>query len=290
MNIMTKAGDSGAVIPARDEKLVVSPSQDGPFAIAFSEIAEAIRLSPVWLHAGWINVLWRFRRTRLGPFWHTLALGGFILTMGTIWSAVLKQDPLQYFRSMSINFIVWSFVASFIIEGTGTLTSAQHTALSMRFPYIAFAFGHVWRALILLAHHSVLYFLMLIATMHAPGLPVLLAIPGFVVLALNGVWLSLLFGIICLRWRDMAIVTSIAMQVLLLATPVFWEKHMLGERLAFAADYNPLYHFLTIVREPLLGNLPPIESWVWSLGMLAVGMTSTLWIYGRYRNRMPYWY
>jgi ABC-2 type transport system permease protein len=290
MNITLKTGEHGVESLRREERFVVSPSPDGPFAIAYAEMVDAARLAPVWLHAGWINVMWRFRRTRLGPFWHTLALAGFIITMGTIWSAVLQQDPLPYFRYVAINLILWSFISSFITEGTVTLTGGQGTALAMRFPYIAFAFGHVWRALLLLAHHSILYFVVIAATMHSVGWPVLLAVPAIAVLAANGIWLSLFFGIVCLRWRDMAIATSVAMQVLLLATPVFWEKHMLGDRLAFAADFNPLYHLLTIAREPLLGNFPPLESWIWSLGMLVVGMTATLWIYGRFRYRMPYWF
>ncbi|QCI63173.1 ABC transporter permease [Phreatobacter stygius] len=273
-----------------DKKVLVSPAPGGPFAIALRDLAEAVRLAPVWLHAGWIDVVWRFRRTWIGPFWHTLGLAAFVLTMGVVWSTILRQDPLQYFRYVTVSLIVWALIASFVTEGTGILVAGQSTALSMRFPFFAFAFAHVWRALLLFAHHFLLYVLVMVGTLHSPGWPSLLAIPGLLLLTANGVWMSLLSGLLCLRWRDLAPATGTAMQIALFVTPVFWPKEMLGPQLAFAAELNPLFHMVRIVREPLLGITPPLVSWVWVASTLAAGSAVTLWAYGRHRDRIPYWY
>jgi ABC-type polysaccharide/polyol phosphate export permease len=80
------------------------------------------------------------------------------------------------------------------------------------------------------------------------------------------------------------------MQIAIFATPVYWPKEMLGPQLAFAADYNPLFHLVLILRDPLLGNVPPLESWIWALVTFAVGSVATLWVYGRNRDRLPYWF
>jgi ABC-type polysaccharide/polyol phosphate export permease len=160
----------------------------------------------------------------------------------------------------------------------------------MRYPYIAFTFAHVWRALLLFAHHFVLYIVVMVITLHVPGWPVLLAVPALALIAANGIWLSLLFGMASLRWRDLIPATTTAMQIMMFVTPVFWSKEMLGPELAFAADFNPLYHFVRIAREPLLGTVPPLTSWIWVAGTLVCGMTLTLWVYGRFRDRMAYWY
>jgi ABC-type polysaccharide/polyol phosphate export permease len=167
-----------------------------------------LRLWPVWLHAGWIDVVWRFRRTRLGPFWHTLGLAAFVLTMGVVWSSILRQDPVNYFRYVTVSLIVWTLIASLITDGTNIIIAGQSTALSMRFPYAAFAFAHVWRALLLFGHHFVLYVLVMLGTLHSPGWVVVLALPALVLLTANGVWMSLLIGIMCLRRRDLIPATS----------------------------------------------------------------------------------
>ena len=125
---------------------------------------------------------------------------------------------------------------------------------------------------------------------HSPGWQVLLALPALLLLLANGVWMSLLAGIICLRWRDLIPATFSAMQIAIFVTPVFWPKELLGPNLAFAAELNPLYHLVQIMRDPLLGNVPPVESWLWVLTTLVVGSVLTTWVYGRNRDRMAYWY
>lgn len=279
------ASGSSAIPPVAS-----SPSPGSPMVIALRDCKRAIKLSPMWLHSGWIDMVWRYRRTRIGPFWHTLSLASYVIVMGVIWSAALKQDLAQYLRFVGTSLIVWTLLASFITDGTATLISGESTALSMRFPYIAFTFQHVWRALILFAHHFVLYFLILIGTWHSPGLVALLAIPGLLLLLANGFWMSLLSGMVSLRRRDSIPAISSVMQIAIFITPVFWPKGSLGPQLAYAADFNPLYHLVTIVRAPLLGSYPPMVSWVASLATLALGSLCTFYVYGRTRDQFAYWY
>ena len=275
---------------ARRRVHFVSPVSSNPFVVALADLREAIGLAPVWLHAGWINVVWRFRRTTLGPFWHTLGLAAFVLVMGTLWSRILHQDPSHYFRYVTVSMIVWGLIGSFLTEGSMSLVSAEATALSMRFSFIAFSFAQVWRAVILFAHHLVFYVFVMVITWTPPGWPLILAIPAMILLLANGVWISLLTGLLCLRWRDLIPATLAAQQILMFVTPVFWPKDLLGERLAFAADYNPLYHLIVILRAPMLGEIAPVESWLWSAATLVVGALVTAWVYGSKRNRIPYWY
>jgi len=270
--------------------LAISPSPGTPLAIALRDCKRAVKLSPMWLHSGWIDMVWRYRRTRIGPFWHTLSLGIYVIVMGVIWSAALKQDSAQYFRFVGTSLVVWTLISSFITEGTVTLIAGESTALSMRFPYVAFTFQHVWRALILFAHHFVLYLLIIIGTWHAPGWVAFMAFPGLLVVLANGIWMSLLAGIISLRRRDFIPAISSIMQIAMFVTPVFWPKGSLGPQLAYLAHLNPLYHLLTVVRAPLLGSFAPTESWIASLVTLVIGSIVTFYVYGRNRDQFAYWY
>lgn len=268
----------------------VSPSPGGPFSVAMQDVRDAFRYSPVWLHGGWVDVVWRFRRTRLGPFWHTLGLAVFVIVMGFIWSRVLNQDPVAYFQYISTSLITWSLISSLANDGTAILINGQYTALAMRYPYIAFAFAHVWRSLLLFLHHIILYILIMLGTLYNPGWALLLAIPGLLLVLANGIWVSLLFGMIGLRRRDFGPAVASGMQLLMFVTPIFWQKDLLGPKLAWASDYNPFYHVLNVVREPLLGRLPATESWIWVIATLVIGSLLTLWLYGRNRDRIVYWY
>ena len=268
----------------------VSPSPGGALLVALRDIAEALRYAPVWLHAGYVDVLWRFRRTRLGPFWHTLGLAAFVILMGVVWSKILNQDPVGYFHYVATSLIVWSLIASLITDGTSILIAGQSTALAMRYPYVAFAFAHVWRAFLLFAHHFVLYIVMMGTTLYNPGMVALLAIPGLLLVLANGVWLSLFVGMATLRHRDVGPALASGMQLMMFATPIFWPKDMLGPDLAWVSEYNPLYHLLHILQKPLLGQWPETASWLWALGCLVVGGLATLLVYGARRDRLVYWY
>jgi ABC-2 type transport system permease protein len=269
---------------------VDTPSIGRSLAVALCDLKDAIDRYPLWIHQGWIDVVQRYRRTRIGPFWHTLNLGIFIVSMGTIWAVILKIDPYSYFRYVTINLTIWTLISNAITEGTGILIAGQATALSMRFPYSAFALAHVWRGLLMFGHHSLLYLLVILGTGLIPTLWTLLALPALALILVNGIWMSLLVGIGCLKFRDLSPAIASAMQVLIFVTPIFWPPELLGPKLASVAEFNPFYHLVLILRDPLLGNAPPLASWVWATGFLAAGWIVTLWVYGRYRDRFAYWY
>lgn len=273
-----------------EERRIVLPVPGNPFAVAYKDLLETIRLSPVWIHTGWIDVIWRFRRTRLGPFWHTLGLATFVLVMGTVWSTLLHQNPSHYFRYVTTGMISWGLIAAFITDGAGIFVQGQTTALSMRFPFMAFAAAHVWRALLMFCHHFVFYIFVMTITWTSPGKAGFLAVLGLCLVAANGIWLSVLSATLCLRWRDLGPAIFSGMQISIFITPVFWPVGTLGPNLAFIAEYNPLFHLVSVLREPLLGVVPPLASYIWVVITLIIGTTFTLWLYGKYRDRMPYWY
>ena len=67
-----------------------------------------------------------------------------------------------------------------------------------------------------------------------------------------------------------------------------WPAGMLG-RHEWAARWNPLFHFLELVRNPLLGN--PVEALTWMVvcGITVGGFAVALLVFARYRRRIAYW-
>jgi ABC-type polysaccharide/polyol phosphate export permease len=63
---------------------------------------------------------------------------------------------------------------------------------------------------------------------------------------------------------------------------------MLRDR-AFIADFNQLFHFIQILRAPLLGQAAPLTSWAVVLAVTLVGWGVTLTFASRWIKRVPYW-
>ena len=77
---------------------------------------------------------------------------------------------------------------------------------------------------------------------------------GLLLIGLNAVWVGLLLGLLCARFRDIPPMITNLVQVALFLTPIMWKKEMLGRYEWTHADLNPFHHFIEIVRAPLLGQ------------------------------------
>lgn len=144
------------------------------------------------------------------------------------------------------------------------------------------------RHLLNLLHFAPVYLLLALWL----GLPVnantLLVIPGLLLVTLNLLWLSLLFGLLGCRFRDLEYLISMAMPLLMLLSPVFYRPDFLQ----ISETYmwlNPISHLIEAVRNPLLGNPIPLFVLYTNLGFLLVGSATTLWLFQRMRHRIAFW-
>ncbi len=76
--------------------------------------------------------------------------------------------------------------------------------------------------------------------------------------------------------------------MLFFLSPIMWEPASLGDRAAFV-ELSPIYHFIEIVRAPLLGRWPAAESWAVVGAITVLGWAVTFPFYARFRNRITYW-
>jgi ABC-type polysaccharide/polyol phosphate export permease len=259
------------------------------YDVAVKDIIGGISNWRMWARLGWQETKRRYRRTVIGPFWTTLSLGIFIFALGIIWAQLWKQDPKTYLPFLASGMLAWVLVSSMISEGCIVFTSSENLIKSLRVNYTALTCAVVWRNLIVLAHNFVIF----IAVMIYAQLPVtwnsLLILPGLLLVSINGIWIITLVGLLSSRYRDIQQVTASILQVAMFVTPIFWSPQQLGARLASFVDFNLLYHFVDVIRAPLLGRAPTL----WTYAMLAactlVGWSVTIMVYSRFRRRLAYW-
>jgi homopolymeric O-antigen transport system permease protein len=117
-----------------------------------------------------------------------------------------------------------------------------------------------------------------------------LIVPGLALLMINGVWSSLILGMSCLRFRDIQQLTMSLVQVTMFVTPIFWPINQLqGTTRMIFVHLNPIYHFVQIVRAPLLGVAPDLENYVVVLLVTVLGWAFTIIMFNRFRKRIAYW-
>ena len=259
-------------------------------SIALSDIALATAQYSLVGMLGWQDVRQRYRRSALGPFWHTIIMGVMIATIGIVFGQVFNSPMAEFLPFLAIGMILWGFISAVITEGSLGFIAAEGIIKQLPIPLFVHILRVIWRNLIILAHNLVIFPLVLVAVSKPISWLALLSIPGLLVLTINLTWMALLFGVLCARYRDFPQIITSLLQILFYLTPVIWMPSSLPQRAGlYLLDLNPAYHLLELVRSPLLGSLPSLLNWEVSLGMAFTGWIMTIFVYGRYKCRIVYW-
>ena len=239
---------------------------------------------------GWHDVRQRYRRSMMGPFWLTISMGVTVGVIGFVFSKIYQSTASQYLPFLAIGMILWTFIVTTLNEGCLSFISADLIIKQLPIPLFVHVLRIVWRNIVMFAHNAIVYLLVLVFIQKSISWAALLVVPGFLLVILNLIWMSLLLAILCTRYRDLSQIISSLLQVFFYLTPVIWMPLLLKSTHSLSVlELNPLYHLFEIVREPLLGGFPNTENWLVSVGFCLIGWPVALLFYARYRLRITYW-
>ena len=258
------------------------------FNLAVADVAAAIRLRPLWIKLGWNDILSRYRRSTLGPFWSTINTAITVIALGTIYSQLFNMPIQQLLPYVCTGLIIWGFISSILLDAGMLFSSSGSYIKQISLPYSLYAFRFVFSKAILFAHDLPVYITLVFYFEVWPGAVALYAIPAILLLLFNALLVSVAIGMASARFRDIPrIITSIT-QMVFLITPIIWIPELLGSR-TYLAYANPMFHLIEIVRAPLLGSLPTAQTVIATLAMTAVNLVATTLVFVRFRARIAYW-
>jgi ABC-type polysaccharide/polyol phosphate export permease len=270
--------------------LTISGLKPVGMSVAEDILGGALRWE-LWGRFGWLDVKRRYRRTTLGPFWSSLTLLVFVIVIGSVGSGLLSRNSSEYLPFLVAGLVIWTMLSTIINEAGSTFTAGGQLIRQMNFEYSVLAYALVWRNFIVFLHNLSMY--LLIILIYAPQAltwRLLLVVPGLAFLMVNGVWIALVIGTLTARFRDVQQIVQSAVQGAMFVTPLFWSPDSLsGVRRIIFVGLNPLYHLIEIVRDPLLGRPPSLNSYIAVLIITVIGWTVAFVVYGQFRQRIAYW-
>jgi ABC-2 type transport system permease protein len=264
------------------------PNPATRFRSAIADLASGLRHYELWGMMGWQDIRQRYSRSVLGPVWLTLNMGLMVLGLGILYAGLFGQTLDSYFPFLTLGFIVWALIAGLLSDAPLAFIASDGVIRQLAVPLSVFVYRVLWRHIIILAHNIWIYVVVAIVFDIWPGAGGLLAIPALLLLCVNGIWVGLLLGAASARFRDIPQFVANLIPVIFLLTPVLWRADQVPKR-AFFVLFNPFFHFVEIVRMPLLGESAPILSWQVVIGITIVGWLATLAFFTRYRGRVAYW-
>ncbi|NKY85622.1 galactan export ABC transporter permease subunit Wzm/RfbD [Nocardia veterana] len=272
-------------------------SDSQTFPRAFKDLREGFAQRELWLQLGWQDIKQRYRRSVIGPFWITIATGVQAAAMGVLYAAILNQDLWTYLPYVTVGLIVWNVINASILEGSDVFIANEGLIKQLPSALSVHVYRLVWRQFLFFAHNIVIYLVMLVAfgVWEHLDWTVLLAFPAIALVFLNSAWVSIVFGIFSTRYRDIAPILGSTTLMLFVLTPVMWTTKSLHDQggavseRAKLVELVPTYHYLEIVRAPLLGDPVAVRSWLVVGVITVVGWAVAILALKQYRSRVPYW-
>jgi len=242
----------------------------------------------LWLTLAIQDIRQRYRRSLIGPFWITLSLGITVAALGFLYGSIFNLAAPEFIPYLAAGYTVWALLSQLIIDGTETFIRAEKYIGQLAAPLSVHVFRTLWTNILILAHNIWVFIVAALIFSVEVRWSTLLAVPGLLLVLLNGFWIALLLGQLSARFRDIPLIVHNLVNIGFFMTPILWKADMLPERAAILA-YNPAYHFVEIVRAPLLGQVPTLYSWGVAILVTCIGWLLAMFFYTVYRWRIAYW-
>ncbi|HET9874454.1 MAG TPA: ABC transporter permease [Mycobacterium sp.] len=268
-------------------------SRSRTFARAWADLVDGYRRRELWLHLGWQDIKQRYRRSVLGPFWITIGTATTAVAMGGLYSKLFHLDLAVHLPYVTLGLIIWNLINAAILEGADVFVANEGLIKQLPTPLSVHVYRLVWRQLILFAHNIVIYIPIALIYPKPWSWADLSVLPALALIMLNCVWVSLCFGILATRYRDIGPLLFSVVQLLFLMTPIIWNYDTLRQQGATrwmrVIEFNPLFHYMDLLRLPLLGAHQPLRHWAVVLVLTVVGWAFAAIAMRQYRARVPYW-
>jgi ABC-type polysaccharide/polyol phosphate export permease len=259
----------------------------GELSAAIEDIVAGARMAPLWLSMGWDQTISRFRRTILGPFWLSANLIVIGFSMAYVFGGLAAGGPHSLLPKLLAGLLAWSLLGGPISESAGVFISAGSMMTSQKMPLSFHVYLLMFRAFInFVAQLLALWLIFLLMRVGSvPAWPILIGLP---LILINSFLFSLILAVPSTRFRDVNQLTGFVFQILFFITPVFWDASQL-KRARFILYYNPFAHYLELIREPLLGRVPAMIHYEWTICSIIVLSVVAIALIALYRKRVIFW-
>src|SRR5574338_328417 len=244
-------GSSRTILPGRKASTMTimdAAARSRTFGRAWGDLVAGFGKRELWLHLGWQDIKQRYRRSVLGPFWITIATGATAVAMGLLYSKLFKLELSEHLPSITLGLIIWNLINAAILEGADVFVANEGLIKQLPTPLSVHVYRLVWRQMILFAHNMIIYLPIALIFPKPWSWADLSVIPALALVLLNCVWVSLCFGILATRYRDISPLLFSVVQLLFLMTPIIWNYDTLRAQGASqwmtAIEFNPLFHYM----------------------------------------------
>jgi lipopolysaccharide transport system permease protein len=228
--------------------------------------------------------------SRLGKWWPTIGLGIRVGFVGSIFGLVFASPPVDYVPWLATGWVVWGMMSSAITGGAAAMNNNKELLLAFPVPVEAFVLKEIVRELFLLLQNFLVILAVLVIFQSPISTIFLLFLPGVAITSVFLFGLGMILAPLVTKFKDFDPLISSIVGVMFFMLPIVWRPETIESDLAhLILGLNPLYHFLQIIRLPLLNEVPTLSNYLLALLGATVFFALGSLVVRRTRNKIVYW-
>lgn len=255
------------------------------------DLRDSLANPSYWAYSTWLEIVAKYRRSRLGLVWAMVPSIAYIWGMGMFFASMRDIPASKMIPHVALGTIAFRLVTAVVTESCGVFGSQTSFILDNRVRLTDLLLRTLAKGLfyVVVALPVVAAALWIADGLDPVGLLVSFAM--LFVVMLTAFWISTIMALAGARFPDtQELIGSIVLFAYVL-TPIIWFKADMPPG-TFRGDVmrlNPMFHLVEVFRAPALGE--PVEPG--SIGFVAamtvVGVLASVWAYRRYARQVPIW-
>ena len=244
----------------------------------------------IWWYTAWTRTKARFIRTYLGNIWIGLSNLLAVCALGSVYRFIFKVSNFKYyFGYLGIGITIWGFIAGAILASSSIFQTTKLKSLNSEFTPSYFFLEEVFFQLYCFLQSSLPVIIVLLVIGVINPLTILASIIPAINLFLVVFISSGLVALIGAKYKDIAQLIPVILQLIFLASPIMFYKEAMG-RAYIVSKYNILYRCLDSVRATLLDGKVLFYREILLMPLLIIASYYVYKLILKSRNKIILWY
>ena len=231
----------------------------------------------------------KYRRSALGVAWSVLNPLLMMIIMAAVFSRLMGRadDSIPNFPLyIIIGNTAFNLMSDSTSRGLMSIIEASSLLKKVKINRWVFPVQKVLFAVVNYAFSLIAVVLVMIFVQYAPSVYALYVIPGLFMLSVFCIGLSLFLSCAAVFFRDVIHLWSVFLTAWTYLTPMFYSIKILPEWLQTLENFNPMYLYLTYLRDALLFRVnPSLELTLGCAGFAAASLMIGYLVFRRHESK-----
>lgn len=254
------------------------------------QIKACFKLLPAAIYISVHEVKLRYRKSILGPLWLTISNAVYIIALGLLWSNLIGNSGGGFFKYFALSQLFWVWISSQISESCETYLRNERLVCQLTIPLQFYVIKDMLKNVFVFLHNIIIVVAICII-FPSDDLRYVIDYIFVIPVALLFIYsISSIIAIACMRYRDLTPIITTGMQLAYFITPIVWMTDRLGLGKSWVYEFNPFYHLIRLLRDPLLGLPIAVESFLALFFISIVCLLFSNFLYKKYSKKIYFWY